>query len=142
VSFSNGMETVKISPQEIPGDIMVLVKKGSSLPVDKAARADMSIKLAQIGMIDPPTMFEELGYGKEDERTKRLYEWLAMTGKINPEMVAGMQAQPGGEQQKAQQLERVKRAVSSPQFQQLPPDQQKEAVEKAKKIVQQIKGGQ
>ena len=141
-SFSNGTETVKINPQtEIPNDIMALVKKGSSLPVDKAARAEMSIKLAQFGMIDPPTLFEELGYGKEAERTKRLYEWLAATGKINPEYVAGMQAPMGGEQQKSQQLQRVQQMVSSPQFQQLPPEQQKEAVGRAKQIVQAIKSG-
>jgi len=139
VSFSNGTETVKITPEDIPNNIMVMVKKGSSLPVDKASRADMTMKLAQFGMVDPPTMFEELGFGKEDERTKRLYQWLAMTGKINPQAVAGMNEPQGGEQQKAQQLQQVQQAVSSPEFQQMPPEKQKEVVGRAKEVVQKIK---
>jgi len=138
----NGTEGVELRGEEIPPGTKVLVKKGSTLPVDKASRAEMTIKLAQFGMVDPPTMFEELGYGEEEERTKRLYEWLAMTGKINPEAVAGIQAQPGGEEQKAQQLQKVQQMVSSPEFQKLPDNEKAQAIQKAKQIVEKIKGGQ
>lgn len=140
-TFSNGEQTVTLTQEEIPAGVMVMVKKGSSLPVDKAGRAEMAMKLAQFNFIDPITLFEELGYGKEEERTKRLYEWLAMSGKINPQYVAGMGASAGGEQQKVQQLAKLKQMMESPEFQQLPPEEQQPMVQQAKQIVQQIKSG-
>lgn len=135
-SFSNGEETVTISREEIPTGIVVLVKKGSSLPVDKASRAEMAIKLAQFGMIDPETLFTELGYGNEEKRKQDLFEWLQMTGKIQPQM--GMEGQAGGQDQRLVQIQQM---LNSPGFQNMPPEKQKEVVGRTRKIVQAIKQG-
>ncbi len=139
-TFSDGEETVKINRDEIPTGIMVIVKKGSTLPVDKAARAEMAVKLAQFQFIDPETLFTELGYGNEVERTQKLYRWLEATGKIQPQAQGQPTGQPTGGGEKATQLARIKKAMTSPQFKKLPPEQQKEMVDRAREIVAQIKG--
>ena len=150
--FSDGEETVKISREEIPEGIMVMVKKGSTLPVDKAARAEMAVKLAQFGFIDPGTLFEELGYGNEEERTKDLFEWLRVTGKIMPEQPTGGQEvsgearggapREGGEgATQAAQLARLKEIMQSPKFKALPDDQKQIIISKAREITNAIKGG-
>lgn len=145
VKFSDGEETITLTKEEIPSDIVIIVKKGSALPVDKASRAEMAIKLAQFDFIDPPTLFEELGYGNEDERTKQLYEWLQMTGKIQlpePPQQGGQGGQPQGQpaqEDQAAQLAKLKEIMSSPQFEALPDDQKQVIIEKARIITEQIK---
>lgn len=139
VEFDDGEETITLSREEIPSGILVMVKKGSTLPVDKASRAELAIKLAQFDKIDPETLFEELGYAKADERTEKLYEWLKRTGKIIPEQVMG--GGEGGGTPEAQQLTRLKAIMQSPQFQKLPPEKQQQMVEQARTIVEAIKGG-
>lgn len=139
VEFSNSEETITFNRDEIPEGILVMVKKGSTLPVDKASRAEMAVSLAKIDKIDPETMFEELGYGKADERTEKLFEWLDRTGKTRPEQptLPGM----GGGSPQSQQLARLKQIMSSPKFKKLPPEQQKEIVGRAREIVKAIKSG-
>jgi len=140
--FSNGEETVVLSKNKIPRGIMVIVKKGSTLPVDKASRAEMAVKLAQFNFIDPETLFTELGYGKEQERTQKLYEWLALTGKIiqqQPQMPPGG-GQPAGGQQETQ-LARLQQIMTSPKFQALPDEQKQVVINQARQITEAIKGG-
>jgi len=133
-------EPIILTREEIPKGVLVMIKKGSTLPVDKASRAEMAVKLAQFDKIDPETMFDELGYGKAEERTQKLYEWLSKTGKIRPEMEGqGMGGQGGG--QETQQLARLKQIMSSPRFQGLSPEQQSPIVQQARAIVNKIKGG-
>jgi len=142
-TFSDGEETVSINRDEIPEGIMVIVKKGSTLPVDKAARAEMAVKLAQFQFIDPKTLFEELGYGDEEQRTQDLFQWLALTGKIAPQQPAGGQgaAQGGGGEGATQsaQLARLKEIMTSKKFKSLPDDQKKQIVSKAREITNAIK---
>ncbi|GAC1413794.1 MAG: hypothetical protein NVSMB66_6310 [Candidatus Doudnabacteria bacterium] len=92
--FEIKQKQVVLTKEEIPDEIKILVKKGSTLPTDDKSRMDMAINLAKIGMIDPHTLFEELSYGKEEERVKNLYQWLVLSGKINPAALQG--GQPGG----------------------------------------------
>ena len=133
--FNNGEETVRLSKEEIPKGILVKVKKGSLLPTDKASRAEMAIKLAQFDKIDPESLFSELGYGHEVERTEKLFEWLRKTGKIQPE-------QPGQAGAEDPRLARLKQQIESPEFQQLPPEEQQEIIGRAREIVEAIKQGQ
>ena len=139
VEFDSGEETIILEKEDIKEGIVVMVKKGSTLPVDKASRADMAVKLAQFDKIDPETMFDELGYGKAEERTQKLYEWLDKTGKIRPEQPEG-QGEQGGSPE-GQQLARLKKIMSSEKFKKLSPEQQKPIVAQARAIVERIKGG-
>ena len=136
--FSDGEETVKLSPEEIPNGVIVMVKKGSTLPVDKASRAEMAGQLAKADFIDPETLFEELGYGKPEERADKLFEWLRLTGKIQPEQPGGAE---GANNPQAQQLERLKQIMSSPEFKKLPKEKQQQMVQTARQVVAKIKGG-
>ena len=144
--FSDGEETVKVNRDEIPTGIMAIVKKGSTLPVDKAARAEMAVKLAQFGFIDPKTLFEELGYGDEEQRTQDLFQWLALTGKIQPQQPTGGQGATkggGGREGATQsaQLARLREIMSSKKFKALSDEQKQIIISKAREITQAIKGG-
>jgi len=156
--LSNGTETIELRAEEIPSNIKILVKKGSTLPIDKRSKMENAMKLATAGMIDPKTLFEEMGYANVDDRTTALYDWLQKTGKIQPQLPSG--GMPGGVPGEAgtvpagaggavptgspqeQQLARLQAILSSPEFKQLPPEQQQEYVGRAREIVTAIKGGQ
>jgi hypothetical protein len=160
--LSNGTETIELRAEEIPNNIKILVKKGSTLPIDKRSKMENAMKLATAGMIDPTTLFEEMGFPAAEERANKLKEWLTLQGKIQPQlgMPAGMPqgagAIPGGAgtvpagaggvmptgSPQEQQLARLQAILSSPEFKQLPPEQQQEYVGRAREIVAAIKGGQ
>jgi len=156
--LSNGIETIELNADEIPAGTKVMVKKGSTLPTDEVSEAKNAISLAQFGMIDPATLFEELGYTNVDKRKQDLYEWLQMTGKIIPQQAqqgqpagqpAGQPGMPQGQPQpqgapqggtpQNQQLARLQQVLQSDQFKQLPDDQKLEMLDKAKQIISQIK---
>ena len=54
-------DEIELKPENIPADIKLLVKKGSTLPTDEASRFEMAKELAGANMIDPMTLFEEMG---------------------------------------------------------------------------------
>lgn len=158
INLSNGKDqTIEIKREEIPKGIIVMVKKGSTLPIDRKTKMNNAIMMAKFGMIDPATLFEEMGFPNVEKRTQALFQWLQATGKVAPpQPQMPLQGQPGAtqgqpqgrqtgqqgsEQIKSQQLQRVQKALTSPQFQQMPPQEQQQIVEKAKVAVTQIKGG-
>ena len=147
MEFDDGEgDPIKLTRDDIPENVVIMVKKGSTLPVDKASRAEMAVKLAQFGFIDPSTLFQELGYSKEEERTEDLFKWLAATGKINPEAIsAGAGAGAGqaeqGDQKQKQELVVLKQIMSSEEFKKLPLKKQKSTIAKAREIVKKIKEG-
>lgn len=130
VRFSDGENEGFLHPDQIPNDLLIMVKKGSTLPVDKASRAEMAGQLAKADMVDPETLFEELGYGDAKERVEKLYEWLAKTGKIQPEA--------GGEGNDPR-LVKLKDIMSNPEFKKLPVERQKEMLAKAREIITRVK---
>jgi hypothetical protein len=161
-------EQIELKPEDIPNDVSIMVKKGSTLPIDDRTKMDNAIQLASAGMIDPKTLFEEMGYPNTDQRVQDLYQWLQMTGKIIPQQqqmpqgspeMAGQPAQPTPEQagmpvgqgvgqppiqqggQADQQLARLNQVLQSPQFQSLPDDQKLAFIQRGKEIIQQIKQG-
>ena len=144
ISFISAEKSVEIKPEEIPNDVMVMVKKGSTLPTDDKTKMEMAQALAQSGMIDPKTLFEEMGYSNSDQRTQDLYQWLSLTGKIQPQqpqmgVEQGMEGQQAGDQEKMQQVQRLRQIME--QSKQLPPDQQGEVAGKVAEIANQM-GGQ
>ena len=139
-------ETLELRREEIPKGIIVMIKKGSTLPVDRLTKFKNAIQLAQFDKIDPKTLFEEMGYSDAEKRTADLYDWLAKTGKIQPQAQMPAVGQPGApgavsEGGQEQQLVRLQSILQSPQFQQLPPEEQQGFLQKGRQIVEQIKGG-
>lgn len=150
--LSNGEQTIELSADNIPSTVKIMVTKGSTLPTDEKTKRDNAIELAQMGMIDPETLFEEMGYPNEAQRVQKLVQWLQMTGKIVPQQqMMGQpqdqgqgQGQPQGqdEQSKIQQLQRVQQLVQSPEFQQLAPDKRAEFIQRARQAVATVQGSQ
>ena len=144
--LQNEKETIEITPIEIPNKIKIMVKKGSTLPTDDRTRMDMAKELASVGMIDPATLFEELGYANIDKRVQDLFNWLSTTGKIQLPQQTAVAGQPGvpgvvPEGDPQAQLAKLQQILQSPQFQQLPPEEQAQFTQRARAIVEQIKGG-
>lgn len=134
VTLANQNESIDLYGEAIPSNVSVMVKKGSTLPIDRPSKMNQAIQLSQSGMIDPLTLFEEMGYANADKRVQALYQWLSMTGKIAP------QAQPaqGGEQ--SGQLQRLNQMLSNPEIKNLPPEDQQQIVQQGRQILEQIKG--
>ena len=161
VSVNDGKQTYTLKPGDIPKGIRIMVTKGSTLPTDDKTKRDNAMQLAQMDMIDPKTLFEEMGYPNVDERVQELYQWLQATGKIAPQqptmgtpVQGGVMGQPQGqtpvvgqpggqgtdaEGQKQAQIQKVQQIIQSPQFQQLPPEEQQKYLQQAKQVVQKIK---
>ncbi len=140
--LSKGMTTVELKSEEIPNNLLVLIKKGSTLPTDRPTKMQNAILLTKAGMIDPETLFEEMGYSAPKERAQKLLQWLAMTGKVQ---MPSQQVQGGGEQQTAnpqgQQVQKLQNILQSGSFQKLPDKEKLNFIQQAKQIVQTIKGG-
>lgn len=152
-TLSNGKETIELKREDIPQDIMIMVKKGSTLPIDRRTKYEEAQQLSASGMIPPRMLYEEMGYPDPDKIFQELIEWYTMTGRIVPQqpMMPGMGGQPGqtqpGQEQPMQQegqpqgdetsaqMERLQGILQSPEFQQLPPEQQKEMIAQGRQII-------
>jgi len=72
-----------------------------------------------------------------------------MTGKIAPQQPPVQQGVPqggqagtqAGQEGQAEQLTRLQGILQSPQFQQLPPEEQQEFLQRGRQIVEQVKSG-
>ena len=144
--FDNGEEQTLFDASIVPHGALVLVKKGSTLPTDEISKREAAMKLAQMDLIDPKTMLDELGYPNPEEMANKLYEWLLAQGKLK--VMPGQQQQPQGQPgaqpgqganpQAEQAAQRIQQMIQSRQFQQLPPDQQAAFIQKAKMTLQQV----
>lgn len=108
-------EQIELRGEIIPSNIKIMIKKGSTLPTDEGRKRADALQLAQVGMIDPATLFEEMNYPNVEQKTADLYQWLQQTGKIAPQVQTPLQGQPGapqeqggGDAQKLQQIQRLK----------------------------------
>lgn len=155
----NGPDEEKISldPNQIPTDIIVMVEKGSTLPTDDTTKMNNAKELASAGMIDPATLFEEMGYPDVEKRVQDLYMWLQATGKIVPQAAPSAPAGAGTGQTPAvggapaggataspqegqqQQLMRLNQIMQSPEFQSMPDEQKAQVVQQARQILEAIK---
>jgi len=128
IEFNNSEETITLTKDDIVPGLKIMVKKGSMLPVDRASRAEMAIKLAQMGVVAPADLYNDLGYGDTDKRLKNLQEY--QQGQIIPT----------DKTEEGQQLARLRKLITSPQFQRLPDNEKREIIQRARQIVQNIKG--
>lgn len=136
--LSDGKTKVELIPQQIPSNILIMVKKGSTLPIDQRSKAENAIKLANL--LSPKTVYEEMGYPNPDQIFAEFVQWLQMTGKIMPQGQMQGQGQGQGQEDIAvQQLMQLRQIIQSPQFQQLSPEEQAEMTQKAEQIRQGIK---
>jgi len=124
---SLGNEEINLIKNDIPQGLRIMVKRGSMLPVDRASRAQIAKELAQIGAIAPVDLYEDLGYGDTEKRLKHLQEYRE--GQIVP----------SENTEEGKTLVRLKKILTSPKFQKLPPEEQQQIIEQAKQIVNTIK---
>ena len=133
--LNNGKETIELTREMIPQGIQVMVKKGSTLPIDRQTKMANAIQLAQFQMIDPKTLFQEMGYPNEDQRVQDLFQWLAMTGKIQmPEQPISPEQQT--DQAKLEQIKRARQMMETAKG--LPPEEQSQVVGQIQQTAQTI----
>ena len=128
----------KNSPEEIPEDIRIMIKKGSTLPVDEVSKFEMAKELAGADKIDPLTLFEEMGYSNPEKRVMDLYKWYAIIGKIDIEtlkMVQNMSTNEEGDKA----AKRIQGIIDKPGFRGLPPEEQQQYVDQAREILSKTK---
>lgn len=144
----NGKEAVELTKEDIPQGLIVMIKKGSTLPTDEKSKVEHDIALANAGLLAPRRMFEDMKDPDPEKSFQELIEWLVMTGKVNPQALQGQtqqapppqqNQQPIQEGQQGNQLDRLNGILKSPQFQSLPPEEQKQIVIRGRQIVESIK---
>lgn len=107
--YGENGEQIELRGEIIPNNLRIMVKKGSTLPIDEGRKRADAIQLAQFGMIDPATLFEEMSFANVEEKTQDLYQWLQQTGKIAPQQPQSEpQGQSGEEDRKLQQIQRLR----------------------------------
>lgn len=139
--LSNGKETIELTKDQIPDGIMIMVKKGSTLPIDERTKRADAIQLAQFDMIAPKNLFREMSHPNPEQEEKDLFEWLMMTGKIQLPQQTPATSQPDEAQgQQTQQVAKVQELLNSPQFQALGDEDKMAVLSQAKNVIQTIKG--
>jgi hypothetical protein len=161
-NITDGKQSYELDFSQIPSGVRIIVQKGTTLPTDEKTKHDQALALSKGGLMSPKDLYEEIGYPNPEEFFNDLVQWLTMTGKIvqpapmgqtppggtppqpGAQPPGGMpsgapQGQPGGDPH-AQQLQKLQQMLQSPQFQQLPPEEQKKYLEQAKQIMAQIQG--
>ena len=130
---------ISLLREDVPNNILVMVKKGTTVPLDRGSRMEMAIQLSAADKIPPETLFEEMGYSKPEERAEELKEWWREQGKLQPVAPAGMAGGAGGEG--TEQLARLKEIMQLPDFQALPDEEKMNYINQAREIVNRLKGG-
>jgi hypothetical protein len=137
-------EKIELNAEDIPNDVIIMVKKGSTLPTDDRTRMEMAKELAASGMIDPKTLYEEMGYGNVEERAVALEEWLVKTGKIIPPqpqmpIQGGMPVENAGGGIEAD-VANLQNNFNSPEFQRIPDEKKLELLGRGREMLNKIKG--
>lgn len=66
---------ISLKSDKIEDGLDLKVKSGTSLPLDKAGMQQTAVKLAEIGLIDPLSLYEDLGIPNARKRVERLLKW-------------------------------------------------------------------
>lgn len=66
---------IALKSDKIEDGLDLKVKGGTSLPLDKAAMRDTALELNKTGMIDPLSLYEDLGVPNARKRVERLMKW-------------------------------------------------------------------
>lgn len=75
IGREKAQEYVTLSNAEFDRKLVVSVKEGSLVPKDSAYKAEQAIQLAQLGVLDPITLFDRLEFPNPRETAKRLWIW-------------------------------------------------------------------
>lgn len=78
---------------------IVMVKRGSTLPIDDVSKRQEAISLWGAGGIDPLSLYEELNDPNPEIRAKRLFIWQAQPQILFPELASIMSGQGAGSPQ-------------------------------------------
>ena len=73
--------------------IIVKVKPGSAMSIDKDARRAEAMELATAKLMDPITFYERMDYSNPRKMAQRLFLWSANPIALFPELLAQQQAQ-------------------------------------------------
>jgi len=141
LKYEDGSINIDIPRDAIPDNAVVLVKKGTSTPLDRASRIQLAMQQAQLDRIDPETQYEELGYPKARERAEKLKAWLREEGKLAPTEAAQEEAgKKEATDVQDSQMMRLQNIMSSERFKALGPEEQQAFIEQARQVVAKIKG--
>jgi len=68
-------DSVMMKNDKIEDGIDIKVKSGSTMPLDKQGMKAMAVKMAELGIIDPLTFYEDAGLDNAQKRLERLFKW-------------------------------------------------------------------
>ncbi|MEB3215558.1 MAG: hypothetical protein VKN72_04745 [Nostocales cyanobacterium 94392] len=80
---------VNFNRDDVEDDIVIDVKSGMTLPVDKITQRTEAVQLWQLGAIDPVTLFERLEFPNPEKSAERLLAWK--TGQLSQDTMAKIQ---------------------------------------------------
>jgi hypothetical protein len=163
IGANKAARTIELMQDDIQEGIEIKIPPGQTLPEDKLFKAERAREDAQAGLIDPVTYFEQAGGYDNPERVakrsvlfkanpfnvlalddddlekiKEAHETIKLVQgqpEISPEEVDGQKAQ-----QVAQLRQRMEQIVASPEFQDLPPEEQEKTVGELKSQLQKLGG--
>ncbi len=148
IELDDGENKIQLDPKQIPNNIVIQVKKGTTLPIDDATKFEQAFELAKAQLIDPSTLYQEMGYPDPEGRFQKLLPWLQLLGVIQPQQqqgAGGGQGEPQGTEEdanaqlKQEQLKQLCAMVKV--IQALPEgneDLQKQLINQAREIAQGI----
>ena len=109
-------EVIEYSRDSIEDGIEISVKEGSTLPVDKVSQRAEALELAQMGQIDPITLFEKLDWPDPRESAKRFFLWKTKPMALFPELAEQLGEE--GKEEKHNYTTIIKFELLPPQVQQ------------------------
>lgn len=68
--------SILLNSDEIDTNVKIGVQTDSTLPIDKEGRKSVALELSNRGMIDPLTLFRDLGLPDAEERAERLQKYM------------------------------------------------------------------
>ena len=88
VGSDGATELLRIKSADIKQGMKIQVRPGSTLPLDKFVQRNEAMELANMGQIDPITLFEKLGWPKPVESAKRVFLFEQVkNGAIPPDIL-------------------------------------------------------
>lgn len=144
IGATKAREVIELTQDDLDEGIEIKIIPGQVMPEDRMFRAERAKEAAEAQIITPLDYFEAAEYDNPMATAKRLEMY-----KVNPFSILDMDdddiaklqqamqmfgqgAEAGGDQQKAQQISAVRQEaemlINSPQFQQLPPEEQRSAM--------------
>ena len=142
IGKEKAIETMSFMQDDFDEGIEVRVVPGQIMPEDRMYRAERATEAAQAGLLDPLSFFEATQWDNPQKQAKRLIMWqtnpfsiIEMNDEDRAKLQEAMQmfGEEGEEGKKAEQISAVRqeaeRLINSPEFQNLPEEEKKVAME-------------